>query len=163
MTVPPYDSATDHTPGPDAEPPRTIHDIRGELQGMLADPEVERRRPDGDPHTWQEQFEAEIRAISERGAGLAEDLAAVVGIGETKVMAVKAGATGRLLDLRLRPGARGVDAAGLTAAFAEAYAAARADARDQVAQRLADAGVEADPDRPWVEPDRPGPTTIPTH
>lgn len=147
MTTPPPEGFTDQ-----AEPPRTVADVRTELQALLADPEVERRRPTGDPHTWQDQFEAEIAAISERGAGLAEDLQQIVGTGETKVMAVEAGATGRLHDLRLRPRARGVDAAELSAAFAEAYAAARTDAREQVQQRLAQAGIAADPDRPWVDP-----------
>lgn len=90
--------------------------------------EWEQYRQHSDPSMWQYELEQQTRAISERAGELRAAMEQVEQEEESPRLVVRVNAAGRLLDLRLRDGARSANAEQLNADFRRLYATATATA-----------------------------------
>ncbi|MGJ3509974.1 hypothetical protein [Enemella sp. A6] len=129
------------------------------LRAFLNDPDRLKYHQSGDPHDWQRRFEDRIENIGRQGAALNERIQQVEAEAGDRVIGVRVGAGGQLLGLRFRPDAGKATREQLTAAFAEQYQAACAEADEQIQQILADSDLPVSDFNPFGEPDQDEETT----
>lgn len=91
-------------------------------------PEWEQYRQHTDPSMWQYELEQQTRAISERAGELRAAMEQLEQEEESPRLVVTVNAAGRLLDLRLRDGARTATAEELNTDFTRLYATATSTA-----------------------------------
>lgn len=94
-----------------------------------------------DPNTAQYDYDRQIESISAAAKDLAPALERVRGQASSTLLEVEVAGSGRLVDLKFRPGFRNASGDALSQDFAELYAKATHEATEQTMQLIEDAGL----------------------